>query len=225
MSFSDAANLLLAVGGTGVTREAGTAVKAFRMLEGVSPDELQPPFLDWLSPLGIKEAVKHGMTLPGLETDFGSFIEFLMREATSGRLNEILRSVPVALIDEPTFRRYVLMENSTETLLQDKRVQRMAASHMTVGSGQDVWVELEFNRTIPIAWVHFRRHALRDNETVCSFLFSGPKSVEKGDLKVTAIVSQTTLASLAYCVANGPLPRRVRSTAELENFLFSAPNS
>jgi hypothetical protein len=219
MTFRDAANLLLAVGGTGTTREAGKTIKAFRALEGLSTGSLEEPFVEWLKPLGLKKIAKFGEKLPLLDADFGTFIEFMMREASTGQLNDVLRSLPVPEIDQRTFSRYLLKPNSTETLLADSRVARKPRSELAIGWEKDVWIELEFNRTNPTVWIYFRRNAMR-TEDVCSFLFRPRKPIGQRDMAVTTSFTQTTVAALAYCVTNGPLPRHSRNMDELESLLF-----
>lgn len=221
MTFRDAANLLLAVGGTGTTREAGDAIKAFRALEGISTGRLEEPFAEWLKPLGLTKIAKFGEKLPLLEANFGTFIEFIMREASTGRLNDVLRSMPVPEIDGRTFNRYLLKPNSTATLLADTRVARKPPFEVVIGWEKDVWIELEFNRTNPTAWIHFRRNAMQ-TEDVCSLMFRPRKPVGQRDMAVTTSFTQTTVAALGYCVTNGPLPRHARNTDELESLLFLA---
>jgi hypothetical protein len=221
MTFRDAANLLLAVGGTSTTREAGETIKAFSALEGLSPGTLNEPFAEWLKPLGLKKITKFGQKLPLLEADFGTFLEFLMRDASTGRLNDVLRSLPVVEIDRQTVRRYLLKPNSTETLLADRRVVRKPPSEIAIGWEKDVWIDLEFNRTNPTVWIHFRRSGMQ-TETVCSFMFRPRKPIGQRDMAVTTSFTQTTVAALAYCVTNGPLPRHARNMSELESLLFLA---
>lgn len=221
MTFKDAANLLIAVGGTGTTREAGETIETFRALEGLSTGRLEEPLAEWLKPLGLRKITKFGEKLPLLDADFGTFIEFMMRDASTGRLNDVLRSLPVAEIDPRTFNRYLLKPNSTETLLADSRVARKPPSEIAIGWEKDVWIELEFSRTNPTVWIHLRRNAMR-TEDVCSIMFRPRKVIGQRDMAVTTSFTQTTVAALAYCVTNGPLPRHARNMDELESLLFLA---
>src|SRR5262249_35024787 len=90
MGPEDAANLVIAVGGTAVTRESGEAIKIYRPMRGVIfdfEDSLRDMFLTWLKPLGL-EIVDQGEFGKQyvLNTDFGSFLEFLICEAGQGDL-------------------------------------------------------------------------------------------------------------------------------------------
>src|SRR5262249_25726405 len=102
MSLTDATNLLIAIGATGVTREAGTAIERFRQLRGgrlydFSEGHATVAMLKWLSPLGIR-AGEPGKGAFDLKADFGRFLEFLVTETLNGGLAAIFQKIPVAEI-------------------------------------------------------------------------------------------------------------------------------
>ena len=189
MTLRDAVNLLIAVGGTGITREAELAIAAFRKLRSISGygNKIDGPLLSWLKPLGVVDASY-------VKADFGSFLDFLMNETASGGLRDICRLMP----DNPRLRD--LLPAKTE-----------------IGVNLDVVVE--FSRTNPEASVYFRpRYSYRRTD-LHAFTFQGSPLLSLG-MEVTAYIPVTTLASLAYCVTSGPIPKQLRTPVQIDRFLF-----
>jgi hypothetical protein len=91
MSRTDAANLLIAVAATGVTRDAGRAIRIYRSLSGGTiydrSGEYTRGFAKWLEPLGVKRS-DVGYRLKG---DFGRFMEFLIGSTLNGDLAAVFR--------------------------------------------------------------------------------------------------------------------------------------
>jgi hypothetical protein len=93
MTERDAANLLIAVGATDITREAGSVVEKYRHLRGSVAgivEEYEALFLEWLKPLGV---IRDGRDIK-LEADFGTTLEFLIREAGRGAVHRLLSKIP-----------------------------------------------------------------------------------------------------------------------------------
>jgi len=109
MSASDAANLLIAVGGTDVTREAAPAIHEYRPMKAASFRNSQETFLEfarWCQPLGLEptnELPKSYVERSWRDDlrcvskgDFGSLVEFLITKAGRDELTPWLASLPNA---------------------------------------------------------------------------------------------------------------------------------
>jgi hypothetical protein len=95
MSVRDAANLVMAVCGTDVTRKAGITIEALRAMKAMIAKSSQPPgyVLAWLSPLGLKQRGD----MASLNPNFGSFLEYLIETAASGDLQRFLSGISLDL--------------------------------------------------------------------------------------------------------------------------------
>jgi hypothetical protein len=150
MTLRDAVNLLIAVGGTGTTREAGPTIDAFRKLRSFSGygNQIDGPLFSWLKPLGIVEGRY-------VKADFGSFLDFLMNETANGGLRDVCRLMP----DNPRLRD--LLPAKTE-----------------IGVNLDVVVE--FSRTDPIVSVYFRPRYSNRRTDLHAFTFQGSPLLSLG---------------------------------------------
>ena len=101
MTPTDAANLLIGVCGTRVTREAGAAIAAFRVLKGTivddGTDRPHEQIQRWLKKYNLYAASRD---ISGT-INFGKFMDFLVAEASSSHLDALLRSLPV--YDAPSY--------------------------------------------------------------------------------------------------------------------------
>jgi hypothetical protein len=91
MAATDAANLLIAVGGTRITREAGRAIRALRQLPGEVryARESTLELTDWIERY-------HSFALSQVadtKLNLGTFVDFLLTEASTGRFESFLRTL------------------------------------------------------------------------------------------------------------------------------------
>ncbi len=140
MELEDAVNLLIALGGTAVTREAGDAIRRYRPMPGtiyqghaetVSPTEI----LKWLAPLGFTLTGKDEASEYNLGASLGDFLQFLIAEAISGGLVSFMQSITTWLLDHRGVR-----------ILGKKII------------GKDLGITITFARTAPQVDVEFLRH-------------------------------------------------------------------
>ena len=89
MGVRDAANLLIAVCGTDITRSASDTIKKLRPLKGTVHTHSSSA-LAWLSPLGL--GLREDLAV--LKPDLGSFLEFLIQSSASGALYSFLSKIP-----------------------------------------------------------------------------------------------------------------------------------
>jgi hypothetical protein len=100
MQASDAANLLIGVGGTDVTREAALAIRSYRPMKGVVFRDHQRglvrEFAEWWKPLGFEPRGESSGEPQKcvFKCDFGRLLEFLILEAGLGNLTRFLLALP-----------------------------------------------------------------------------------------------------------------------------------
>jgi hypothetical protein len=220
MTLVDAANLLIAIGGTGVTREAGDAVKAFRslkngrcyfFLDSLDIDSDASSLgagIRFLANYGIRpsqQAGDHSMKIPG---DFGSFFEFLIQSTLDGKLAELFHEIPAAEIPSDIWRKWISEKNnsdrhkSMEQLIKEGLVAPYPPAALEFG--EHINVEIRFNRLVPSVEIEFIR--VWDSPQVVATITFGPprggKALGQHRLQLAAGFTQHTLAAVALVVCN-----------------------
>ncbi|HEV2697792.1 MAG TPA: hypothetical protein VGU90_07355, partial [Terriglobales bacterium] len=161
MTLTDAANLLIAVAATGVTREAGTAVETFRSLKrGRLYDlaaGLSPGLLNWLEPLGIRP-LGQGQDEFEVRCDFGRFLEHLITGTLNGNLAVVFQNIPVAEVPPELWREWkrsesVHLDESVDLLIRQGLLKPKAPSELEFG--EDISLEIKFSRLVPAVEVEF----------------------------------------------------------------------
>jgi hypothetical protein len=189
MDLPDAANLLIALGGTAVTREAGDAIDEFRPLRGavrgfVASEECVSEFFKWLTPLG-KLDWADDLSSYKLESNFGSFLEFLIAEAANGGLMTFMQSIPAGTVE----RRRV--ETGPASLRE-----RLFPKYIPPGNkivGEDVGLDVFFFRNELRAEVEFTyRFDSENSQTAFRFSFAASKS-KKPAWSVSAKLTQDVI--------------------------------
>ena len=227
MNIEDAANLLMAIGGTGVTREAGLAVETFRNLKsGRFYDFLGAEFLtagiSFLASYGIRPDTlpgTRGVRIPG---DFGKFFEFLIRSTLTGQLANLFRHIPAAEIPNDLWAQWINEKNNPH---RHKRMEELIkegliAPHQpeTLKFGEHINVEVRFNRLVPSVEIEFLRDW--DGPQVMGVVTFGPDRGGKAKgahrLQLTAGFTQHTLAAVALVVDNKASPSAVATLKPVE---------
>jgi len=219
MSVTDAANLLIAVGATDVTREAGIAIKNFRTLERgrlyeFSP-ELSHAILPWLEPLGIK-ALGPGQGEYEVRGNFGRFFEHLIMGTVTGALSAVFRRIPVAEIPNKLWSKWkrsksVHLHESMERLVEKGLVKPKIPSELFFG--EDISLEVNFSRLVPAVEIDFRR-VWDSPQTVFLITFGperGAQSRAPHDMRLIATITQHTLAGVGLVQADMVRAAAVRS--------------
>jgi hypothetical protein len=217
MTAADAANLLIAVGATGTTREAGEAISKYRGLRGsvLKPlDRTGKKVIKWLEPLGYKS----DGTYLHLKCSFGDFVQFMIERSIGPDLNKLLRTIPV------------LDDTSHNTKLQLKHTNFTTDMLIDAGASvacpdrdpllYDVGIEFQFNRSGTYVIVKFYRLNLGD-EDFLTLIFDEPDASTDsdenfGDLVISATLSEVSVAALGGCLSgrlfDGQASRHLRSS-------------
>jgi hypothetical protein len=233
MSVTDAANLLIAVRATDVTREAGTAIKNFRTLErgrlyDFSPG-LSSAILPWLEPLGIK-SVKPRESAFEVRGNFGSFVEHLIIGTVTGSLSSVFRRIPCELWSKWKRSKSVHLDESMELLVEKGLVKPKAPSELEFG--EDISLEVNFSRLVPAVEIEFSR-MWESPETVFLITFGperGAQSRAPHDMRLIATVTQHTLAGIGLVQADMVRAAAIRSYKPMDalfaqQFRRTDPNS
>jgi hypothetical protein len=227
MTLRDVSNLLIGIGATGVTREAGKAIRQFRPLRGrlySFGGALGPLFSEWWRPLGVVEiggsefGIEHE-----LKSDFGTSFEHLIRSTLDGSLVELFRQIPVAEIPPELWKKWkreknVNLQQSTDLLVERGLIQTKAAGDLEFG--EDINLEVVFNRSTSSVDIEFQR--MWDNpETifVASFAPKRKTSKRRPDVRVEAKMTQKTLAAAALLISDLVKPAALR-TDQPTDYLF-----
>lgn len=193
VTTKDAANLLLAVGATGITRESGNAIKSYRRLKGhyLLPTEPNGKRLaNWLRKLGSNRQ---------LDTNLGQFLEFLISQSIGSDLNELLRSIPVLAEGEENWSVWRKHPAFTLDMLFEKGA---VAAWADPSLGSQVGIELHFKRLEPFAKVTFYRQAMLGKDDLLTVFFSNPDAEESfGDFSVDAYLTELSVAALGSCLS------------------------
>jgi hypothetical protein len=199
MDVPDAANLLIGLAGTAVTREAGDAIDEFRPLRGavrgfVASEECVSVFFKWLAPLGELDRADDPLSYKLLETNFGSFLEFLIAEAANGGLMTFMQSIPAGMVE----RRRV--ETGPASLRE-----RFFLKHIPPGNtivGEDVGLDVFFFRNELRAEVEFtHRFGSENSQTAFRFSFAASKS-KKPAWSISAKLTQDVIFGIGLVLTD-----------------------
>jgi hypothetical protein len=126
MAATDAANLLIAVGGTRITREAGRAIRALRQLPGEVryARESTLELTDWIERY-------HSFALSQVadtKLNLGTFVDFLLTEASTGRFESFLRTLriyDVPRLPDPRFHEALSLFEQDQSSLPFKTPEKI----------------------------------------------------------------------------------------------------
>jgi hypothetical protein len=228
MTLSDTANLLIAVAATGVTREAGAAVEAFRSLKrgrlyGLNA-VLSPALLTWLEPLGIKP-LRQGQDEFELRCNFGRFLEHLITGTLTGDLATVFQNIPVAEVPSELWHEWKRSESahldqSVDLLIRQGLLKPKVPSDLVFG--EDINLEIKFSRLVPAVEIEFLR--LWDSPQTAFLLTFGPEGGAQAraphGMRLVATLTQHTIAALALVQRNMVRPSAVRTEKPMDA-LFS----
>lgn len=227
MSFADAANLLIAIGGTGVTREAGSTVETFRNLKnGRFYDFQGPDFLtaaiSFFAGHGIRPDSSPGTRGAKIPGDFGKFFEFLINSTLTGQLADLFRQVPAAEIPSDLWAQWISEKNNPH---RHKRIEDLIKGGLikphepeSLKFGEHINVEIRFSRLVPSVEIEFLRDW--DGPQVLGLVTFGPDRGGKAKgahrLQITAGFTQHTLAAVALVVDDKVSPSAVATLKPVE---------
>jgi hypothetical protein len=229
MSLHDAANLIIAVAGTGITREAAATIRNFRSMKGRLfnfSGGLEPVFLQWLRPLGLMATAKNEFGNDyELQSDFGLVLEYLISATLNGGLAALFRQIPVAEVPGELWSEWkrtqsVHLHQSVDLLIEQGLICPKRADDLAFG--EDISLEIAFNRLGQSVDIEFRR--MWDSpETIFVASFSPKRRIQKSppdDLRLVATITQHSLAAAGLVVSNMISPSAVRSHGPMD-YLFA----
>jgi hypothetical protein len=227
MTLQDAANLLIALGGTSVTRDAGSAISTFRPLQGRVYDfsgSMAPQFSKWLEPLRPRLVARDEFGDDRqLEADLGHAIEFLIESTVNGSLAQFFSTMPVAEIPSELSKQWkrsnsIHLEQSLDYLIEQGLVKPKAPQELEFG--EDISLEINFSRVVPSVDIEFRRMwDAADTAFVLSF-GPGAHGSRPHDLRLVATITQHTLAAIGLVLNGSARPSAIRSLKPI-NALFA----
>lgn len=227
MEIADAANLLIAIAGTGVTREAGSTVETFRNLtNGRFYDFQGAEFLtagiEFLAGHGIRPGTSPGMRGVRIQGDFGKFFEFLVNSTLTGQLANLFRRIPSAEIPSDLWAQWISEKNNPHRhkRIEDLIQEGLIAPHKpeSLKFGEHINVEIRFSRLVPSVEIEFLRDW--DGPQVMGVVTFGPDRGGKAKgahrLQITAGFTQHTLAAAALVIENMAPPSAVATLKPVE---------
>jgi hypothetical protein len=224
MTISDAANLLIAVAGTAVTREAGSAIETFRSLRnGIFydwvPSAALMPGLEFLQHHGVSPR-EAGQPLR-VQGSFGPFLEFLIESTLNGRLSEFFSKVPVAEIPSNLWAAWIRekspnCDKTMEELVSEGLVSPVSRTELEFG--EHINVEVTLSRLVPSVEIEFLR-MWESVQCVAAITF-GPKrgGQARGQhrLQLEATFDQHTLAAVGLVASGAERPSAFASLKPIE---------
>jgi len=223
MTLTDAANLLIAVAATGVTREAGTAVETFRSLKRGRLNlaaGLSPALLNWLQPLGIRP-LGQGQDEFEVKCDFGRFLEHLISGTLNGNLASVFQNIPVAEVPPELWREWkrtesIHFDESVDLLIRQGLLKAKEPSELQFG--EDVGLEIHFSRLVPAVEVEFLR--MWDSRQTAFTLMFGHQVRTPHEMRLVATLTQHTIAAIALVQRDMARPSAVKTQKPMDA-LFS----
>ena len=226
MTVTDAANLLIAIAGTSVTREAGSAIKTFRKLRNGRCYFFQKGHARFLIK-GI-EFLADGVGVDGehserggpvaIQGEFGEFFELIIKSTLDGKLAELFSHIPTAEIPDELWRKWrakggdlANCYKSMDELIKEGLVFPYPVQELEFG--EHISLEIKFSRLVPAVEIEFVR-VWDQPETVASITFGperGGKARGQHRLQLEAGFTQHTLAAVALVIGNRVRPSSIHT--------------
>jgi hypothetical protein len=168
MTERDAANLLIAVASTDVTREAGRGIERFRPLQGKAyafNKSLKPLFLDTFYALNLKPMIDGTFSV---EANLGQTIEFLIGEAGKGRLHQTFSQIPCYDVSSELWKKWRKEKSANLGIGVDEMVTN---GLVEVGFNKQITIQIDFIRNMNVVQIDVMRE-WGGHETVFSFEFT-----------------------------------------------------
>jgi hypothetical protein len=233
MSLTDAANLLIAIAGSDVTKDAATTIQTFRSLRhgrvycfaGKGALKSEMALLSWLlNTVGVKTG-EHRVADYGIQKDFGSLFEGLLKGMISGAVAQIFSEIPVAEVPRD-LRSTWIRENSPNLMKNMEELIELGFAKVKEPSdlefGEDIQLEIKFSRLVPAIEIEFIRQGDNAPELVHSIAYGpegGAQAKGAHQLRVHATLTQHSLAAAALTLT-GKFKKSALKTYEPVEWLF-----
>jgi hypothetical protein len=229
MTDADAANLLIAVAGTPVTREAPGAIDAYRKLRLQAHPlliEHDNMFKAWLDNFGLRNP---GSLEPPfrLAANFGSAMERLVEMAGSGELRNFLHQIPTARFSAQFWRKLEECPSigvDVERLLEAGIIKTTPPEKMRIG--KDITLTFSFISTYPRVDMDLTRMWGNPDDPVMSI--SGYPGAEgsfesaSSDMERVGRFSELTLMAVGLAVRDIEFPEDLSSKSDFAGFISNA---
>jgi hypothetical protein len=204
MTASDATNLLFAVCGSRVTRDAGKAIAALRSLSGKimesSLREIPPELKEWSQRYNSFSLEQSGE--PQLR--LGVFVDYLIYEACTGKLEALVRSLKIYDVPRLIVYPNPELEEAIETFHKNKLLLPVKKPD-AIDLFDDVDLGLSFNSTLDHAFFEIKSNFLLGNDSLAIEFGQINFPPKGGDLSTESSVSQRTIFAIGDCL--GPVPK------------------
>lgn len=220
MSVTDASNLLIAIAGTGVTKEAGTAIKTFRALRNGRAYHLSWtlvsgfPMMNWLADnLGIAPEDEPGTHGFKIRSDFGQFFDFLLTSILNGAIAKIFANMPSAEIPDDLWSVWQREKSPNLKKSMDELIKLGFAKVRPVTDlkfGDDISLEIKVSQLVPAVEIEFLRTWDNAPEVVHLIRFGperGAQARAPHDMRLIATLTQHSLAAAAMVLTNKFKPK------------------
>jgi hypothetical protein len=195
MTVTDATNLLFAVCGTRITRDAGKSIVALRSLPGEIVDSsysrIPKEFKSFIDSLKTVVAKKNSDGRFRL----GDFVDYLINEVRSGEFESIIRSL--IIYDVPPITKYPdpVFEEAVETFSRNREQLPIKTSE-SIDRYEDIRMLLEFSSTLNRASFRIDYNQFFGDDTVDIRFERIVSPRPGGDLSTESYVSQRTIFAL-----------------------------
>lgn len=165
MTATDATNLLFAMCGSRVTRDAGKAIAALRPLQGeitgASSREIPPQLKEWSCQYSSFALEQTGE----VQLRLGTFVDYLISETCKGKLEDLVRSLKI--YDVPRLNEYPdpKFEEAIETFHKNKLLLPIKKAD-AIDVFDDVGLGLSFNSTLDHAFFHINYNLFLGNNSL-----------------------------------------------------------
>jgi hypothetical protein len=204
MTATDATNLLFAVCGSRVTRDAEKAIAALRPLPGeiteYSQRTLPAEIKDWTDRFTTFALEQTGE----VQLRLGPFVDYLISDVCRGKFEALIRSLKI--YDVPSLVAYPdpKFDEAVEAFHRDKLLLPVKKAE-AIDLFEDVDVRLGFSSTLDhvVFAIDYNRFLGDDSLTIRFGKITFPRP--EGDLSTDSSVSQRTIFAIGGCLGHVPI--------------------
>jgi hypothetical protein len=201
MTATDATNLLFAVCGTRVTRDAGKAISALRPLPGEITDSQRNPaeLQGWTDRFTEFAAKQSGE----VQLQLGTFVDYLIYEACGGNFEALIRSLKIYNVPGPMGHPDPQFEEAVETFYKNKSLLPIKKAE-AIDVFEDVNVHLGFSSSLDHVVFAIDYNRFLGNDSLHIRFGRQVFPPPGGDLSTDSSVTQRTILAIGACLGHAP---------------------
>jgi len=203
MTATDATNLLFAVCGSRVTRDAGKAIAALRLLPGEITEsslrEVPPQLKEWSHRYSSFALKRTGET----QLRLGTFVDYLISDACNGKLEDLVRSLKIYDVPRLVIYPDQKFEEAIETFHKNKLLLPVKNPD-AIDVFEDVDLGLSFNSTLDHAYFHVNYNQFLGDDSLGIEFGKISFPSKGGDLSTQSSISQRTIFAIGDCLGRVP---------------------